>query len=283
VSTGFVVAVGEIMLDIGVPRLAAGTRHGSIRVAAGGSPVTAAIWAAAGGATATVVGRVGADPAAAAVRAELDRSGVRHRLAIDEERPTGAFLETAIDGEIAIVADRGANASLRAADVAALGADALLVSGYVLLHDDTAAAGAAALAQGARWRALDAASATLVQNLGRAPTLELAATANVLFVNADEARALTDCGPESALEELAARFELVCVKLGDGGALAARDREIRRARPPRRVPAAQAGAGDAFAGALLAGLLQELPLGSALEDACAAGAAAAAGERPTRP
>jgi hypothetical protein len=34
---------------------------------------------------------------------------------------------------------------------------------------------------------------------------------------------------------------------------------------------------------LLAGLLQDVPLGSALEDACAAGATAAAGGRPTRP
>ena len=276
------VAVGEVMLDIAVPRLAAGIRHGSITVEAGGSPVTAAIWAAARGVTAMVAGRVGADATAAAIRAELDRAGVGHRLAIDDELPTGTFLETRIDGETAIAADRGANARLRLADVADLRADAVIVSGYALLHDETAAAGESALEQGARWRAVDAASAALVQQLGAAAVLERAATANVLFANADEARALTDCDPERALEELAGRFELVCVKLGDGGALAAQHGEIHRGRPPRRVPVTQAGSGDAFAGALLAGLLQDVLLGSALEDACAAGATAAAGGRPTR-
>ena len=272
------------MLDIGVPMLAAGTRHGSISVQAGGSPVTASIWAAARGATAIVAGRVGADAAAAAIRAELDRSGVGQRFAVDEKLPTGTFLETRIDGEVAIAADRGANADLCPADLAELATDALLVSGYVLLHDDTAEAGVAALEQrSARWRAVDAASSTLVEQVGRAGLLERASRANVLFANTDEARALTDRDPERALEELAARFELVCVKLGDGGALAARNGEIQRARPPRRAATAQAGAGDAFAGALLAALLHDLPLGHALEDACAAGAAAAAGERPTRP
>ena len=105
--------------------------------------------------------------------------------------------------------------------------------------------------------------------------LERAATANVLFANADEARALTDCDPERALEELAGRFELVCVKLGDGGALAAQRGEIiaegrlegarRPGRVRRRVRRRVAGR-----------LLQDVLLGSALEDACAAGATAAA-------
>src|SRR3569833_2321889 len=104
------------MLDVFVSTEA---RHGSIEVRVGGTPVNAARAA---GPAAFVVGRVGDDAAAAAVRAELSRA----RLAVDPDLPTGTYIELA-DGTV--FADRGANAALALVDVLPLDADVGLLSG----------------------------------------------------------------------------------------------------------------------------------------------------------
>ncbi len=146
-------AVGDALLDLVLSR--GPTSHSAqIRMRAGGTAANASAWAAAAGATARCVGRVGDDAAALALRAALESRGVEARLATDPSRPTGAV--ALLDGELAV--DRGASAALEPSDLAGLlEADALLVSGYLLFHDDSAATGLAALA-GARasWRAVDA-------------------------------------------------------------------------------------------------------------------------------
>ena len=59
-----VIAVGDVMLDGTLPAPVAGGRvHGRIELRAGGSAANAALAAARLGASAAVVGRVGADPA----------------------------------------------------------------------------------------------------------------------------------------------------------------------------------------------------------------------------
>ena len=270
------------MLDIATVAIAPGeTTHAPIRVRAGGSPVTAALWAAAEGLDATVVGRVGADAAGHAVRASLAAAGVEARLATDAERPTGTFLEAGTGVRRAIVADRGANAGLNTADLGELSAAAVLVSGYVLLHDDSAEAGRAALGQAsADWIAVDAGSARLVTRVGAGVALERMHGANAIFANGDEARALTGETGEAAAAVLAGRFMLVCVKLGADGAIASLDGVTERRPAPERLRHGAAGAGDALAGVLLASLVRGGSLGAALERACAAGTHAAAGRPP---
>jgi sugar/nucleoside kinase (ribokinase family) len=158
---GRIACVGEIMLDVFV---ASGDRHGPIRVRAGGTPVNAAL---AIGSGAVVVGRVGRDPAAAAIREAL--AGVEAGLAVDETLPTGTYVELA-DGTVR--ADRGANAALALDDVLPLAADAVLLSGYadlpLLEHVD------------ARWRAF----------VCTPTTTTVPAAANVVFANDEEAARL---------------------------------------------------------------------------------------------
>jgi sugar/nucleoside kinase (ribokinase family) len=276
------IAVGEVMLDIASAELAPGeTTHAPIRVRAGGSPVTAALWAFSCGIDATVVGRVGADHAGIAVRASIADAGVDPRLSVDPERPTGTFLEAGTGAHRAIVADRGANAGLSVSDIGELSAAAVLVSGYVLLHDDTAEAGRAAIERAATsWLAVDAGSAGLVTRLGAEAALGWMSGANAIFADADEAQALTGETGEAAATLLAERFRLVCVKLGAAGAVASLDGIVERRSPPERLLQGAAGAGDALAGVLLAGLVLGLDLGDALERACAAGTRAAAGRAP---
>jgi ribokinase len=212
------VTVGDVMLDVVAERLpAAGERaHGSVRVRAGGSAVNAALAARALGADAQVVGRVGDDPAGALIAATLEGHGVDARLARDEQLPTG----TAIALGTAVVADRGANASLSPEDLPPLAGDALLVSGFALFQDGSREAAAAALARfDGDWTAVDLASPRLAH-------ADFAA--RVVFATEAEALALP------GLEE---KFELVCLKDDYG---------VERTTP--------FGAGDTFAAAFLVAL-----------------------------
>jgi sugar/nucleoside kinase (ribokinase family) len=281
-SNRSLVAVGEVMLDVESDRLVPGAvLHSTIRVRAGGSPVTAALWAAVEGVESAVVGRIGADPAGRAVRETLLAAGVQPLLAVDGTLPTGTFLQAGSGEDTAIVADRGANSALGKRDVPAVTAGAVLVSGYALLHETSTAAARAALDRAtAQWVAVDAGSARLVASLGAATTLRRMVGANTILANEDEARALTGEAGDKAVRALTRRFRLVCVKRGADGSTAALDGTLERAAPPERLAAGKAGAGDAFAGVLLASLLRGRSLGEALERACAAGARAAAGVPP---
>lgn len=200
------------MLDVFVM---SGERHGEIRVRAGGTPVNAAL---AIGGGATVVGRVGDDAAAAAIRHELRE--LELQLAVDRVLPTGTYVELA-DGTV--FANRGANAALRLDDVLPLAADVVLLSGYVdvpvLEHVD------------ARWRAF----------VCTPTTRAVPDAANVVFANDDEAARL-DLGER----------EIVVVTHGAAGATAHRGGTTSHVEPSGD---AGTGAGDAFAGRFLRTLL----------------------------
>lgn len=280
-------AVGEVLLDVSAPEFAAGlSAHAPVRVAAGGSPVLAARAAAELGASAAVAGRIGDDDAGSAIRAALVRAGIEPLLAVDGERATGTFVEAGSGAARGVVTDRGASAALGAADLpAALTAGAVLVSGFALLHDDTAPAAVAAIARAeARWIAVGAGSAALAGRRGAEAFHALARGANVLLANAAEAAALTGLDPEAAALALAERYGLACVTDGPAGAVAAvAGGRIARAAPPEPVARVRAGAGDAFAGALLASLARGAALDETLQIACAAGARAAGGRAPRSP
>ena len=203
---GRIACVGEVLLDVFVTT---DGRHGPIRVAAGGTPVNAARAA---GERAFVVGRVGDDAAGAAIRVELRDA----RLAVDPELPTGTYVELA-DG--CVHADRGANAALTLDDVLPLGAEVVLLSGYVdlpvLEHVES------------RWRAF----------ICTPTTASVPAAANIVFANDDEASRL-DIGER----------EIVVVTRGARGATV----------NGRHVPPTgdtETGAGDRLAGRFLADLL----------------------------
>jgi 2-dehydro-3-deoxygluconokinase len=262
------------MLDVTCAEAPApGTRiHAQVAVRAGGSAVNAALAAVAAGAAASVVGRIGADPAGDLIAGVVRALGIDASLARDAELPTGTAVALGAEAP-AVVASRGANARLTPDDVPApLAADALLVSGFALLQQGSGAAAWAALDRftGA-WAGVDLGSPKLA---ARADLAQIAAGANVLLATADEARALTGVDAEAAALALAAQFRVACVKLGDG-AVAATGERLERASVAPVERGAPFGAGDAFGATLLVALAQGDELGSALARACAAGAAAA--------
>jgi sugar/nucleoside kinase (ribokinase family) len=266
------VALGEVMVDIVCAELPkAGERiHAPVAVRAGGSAVNAALCAAQLGATASVVARVGSDPAAELVRSTLWVRGIEERLARDDELPTGTAVALGTNEGAGFVADRGANARLSEDDVPdPLTADALLVSGFALFQTGSAdAAGAGLRRFTGAWAGVDLGS----PRLAATADLERATGANVVFATAEEARALTGGEPEQAVQELARRFTVAAVKLGQNGALAARGDVVESAAPPEVARNEAVGAGDAFAAAFLLALAGGDDLLPALDRACEAGA-----------
>jgi sugar/nucleoside kinase (ribokinase family) len=255
------IAVGEVLLDVTLPELRVGsTIHAPIAVRAGGVAVNAAVAAARLGADASVVGRVGCDPAAAAIRRALELEGVDACLAADPAEPTGTFVASGRT----IVADRGASGFLTASDVPSqLQARALLVSGHVLLRHETAGAARAAIDRStASFVGVVVASARSAAALGWTRFRERTDGVTVVLANADEGRALTELEPHEAAAALAASYAIAFVTDAERGAFVAWDRQLVH-RPSAALPSAAVGAGDAFAGAAL----HALALGAAPDDA----------------
>jgi sugar/nucleoside kinase (ribokinase family) len=275
------VAVGDVMVDVVCSQLpAAGTRvHANVTMRAGGSAVNAAAAAASWGASAAVIGRVGSDRAAELVAAELDELGIEAHLARDPDLPTGMAVSLGGDpSRPSVVAARGANARLSPEDIPdPLEANALLVSGFALFQDGSAAGARAALDRfEGGWIGIDVSSPALAPS-ALDLVLDEGGRRTVVLATAGEARAMTGEEPEQAARTLASRFSVACIKLGEQGALAvAGDRVERRAVDPV-ARASPFGAGDAFGAVLLVAVAAGESLGSALESACAAGARAAAG------
>ncbi|MFE0476651.1 carbohydrate kinase family protein [Streptomyces sp. NPDC058947] len=291
--------VGDVVTDV-VARhrapLAAGTdTAATVRTVPGGAGANVACWAAHQGAEVRLLGRVGADAAAWHER-ELAAQGVRSRLVVDPQAPTGTVICLVDEGAAAertFLTDSGASLRLEPADWS----DALLdgvarlhLSGYLLFSESSRALAAVAL-EAARARgvpvSVDPASAGFLGQLGAARFLSLVEGVGVLLPSRDEACLLTGVTDAAdAAAALSRRVPLVVAKQGCEGALVARAGKVCA-----RVPAVPArardttGAGDAFTGAFLAALLAGGDPESAAVEGCRAGARAVerVGGRPPSP
>lgn len=267
------VAVGDVLVDV-VSEEAPGRDerlHAPVAIRAGGSAANAAVWAVELGASATVVGRIGADASGDLVERVLTEKGIEARIARDPDLPTGV----AVALGSSVVAWAAASSRLAPEDVPdPLPGDALLVSGFSLFQAASAFGARAGLERfDGRWMAVDLASPRIA---AAADLDELCGGANVILATIEEARAVTGSEPDDAVRELAVRFGVACVKLGEEGALAAQGDQVVHAQSDRVERRSRFGAGDAFAAALLVTLSEGQPLEQALDAACSAGARAAA-------
>ncbi|WP_371529807.1 carbohydrate kinase family protein [Streptomyces sp. NBC_01283] len=291
--------VGDVVTDIvarhGAP-LAPGTdTAAAIRAVPGGAGANVACWAASWGCRdVRFLGRVGADSVRWHEEA-LTRAGVRPRLVVDHEAPTGTVI-CLVDGgagagaERTFLTDSGASLRLSAADWSPAlldGVGWLHLSGYLFFAEPSRAVAETALGA-ARARgvpvSVDPASAGFLAELGVERFLAAVDGVDVLLPSEGEARALAGApGVEDAggvlLAEAAAklsrRFPVVVVKRGAAGALLARDGEVRAEIPAQPATARDStGAGDAFTGAFLAARLGGGGLREASAEGCRAGARA---------
>jgi sugar/nucleoside kinase (ribokinase family) len=287
VRGGALLVVGDVITDV-VARhrgpLAAGTdTAAAIRTVPGGAGANVACWAArAGGAEVRLLGRVGADAAAWHER-ELAACGVRPRLVVDPEAPTGTVICLVDTGEAAertFLTDSGASLRLEPddwSDALLDGVARLHLSGYLLFSEPSRALVSVALAS-ARARgvqvSLDPASAGFLREVGVDRFLSLVEGVDVLLPSRDEACLLTGLPDVAdAAAKLSRHVPLVVAKQGAEGALIARSGTVYAHVPAvAATPRDTTGAGDAFTGAFLAALLT----GAAPEDAAAEGCRAGA-------
>jgi sugar/nucleoside kinase (ribokinase family) len=277
------IAVGDVMLDVraDVGTLAhGGDVHGRVAVQPGGTSANAAVWAAWDGAASRVHGRVGGDAVGRILTEALTSRGVDAALTVDPGAPTGTMLVVIEQGERSMVADRGSNARLAPADLPAeLEAGAVLLSGYLLLQSGTYDAAAAALERArAAYVAVDAASWPLVEAFGADRFFEETAGANAVLLNEREAWTLTGLEDDAAARALAERYAVVALKLGARGSILVVEGELSSRDAELIFEVDPTGAGDAFDGVLLSGLVRGDEPQAVHRRAGHAGALVAAGE-----
>lgn len=262
-----VVAVAEDEVRVGTDTPAA------VTMAGGGSAANTAAWAASVGAAVTLVAATGDDDAGRTVRAELAAAGVDLAGPVVPGVRTGTcVVVVGPDRERTMLPDRGANDALDPAaveEVIGPGVGWLHLSGYVLLHEGSRAAGVAALAAARRHgvpSSVDAASAGPIDDLGPDRVLDMIDGIDVLFANDDEVTALGGRG--AVLRRVGA---LVHKRGGDGATWIDGDGAVDV--PAVAVPAVDTtGAGDALA----AGWLAATSAGVGPANALAGGVAVAA-------
>ncbi|KJY16576.1 MULTISPECIES: carbohydrate kinase family protein [Streptomyces] len=291
-AAGALLVVGDVVTDVVAvhtePLAPATDTAARIRTLPGGAGANAACWAArTGSAEVRLLARVGTESARWHERALVD-AGVRPRLVIDPQEPTGTVVAlVGKDAERTFLTDSGASLRLCPADWAPSlldGAAHLHLSGYLFFADSSRELAMVAL-RAARTRgvpvSVDPASAGFLAALGPQRFLDAVAGAGVLLPNEDEARLLAGLpegsGVARAATALSRRVPLVVVTRGPAGALVAeRGRitaEVAAARPAGPV-VDSTGAGDAFTGAFLASRLEGADPAESARAGCRAAATA---------
>ncbi|MFD4322303.1 carbohydrate kinase family protein [Streptomyces sp. NPDC058548] len=298
-AAGALLVVGDVVTDVvaqhRTPLAPATDTAAEIRTLPGGAGANAACWAARSGCPdVRILGRVGTDAADWHERA-LRRAGVRPLLVPDAEAATASVIALVdSSAERTFLTDSGAALRLSPDDWSADlldGVARLHLSGYLFFAAPSRETARLALRDAREAGvpvSVDPASAGFLAELGVDRFLAAADGTEVLLPNADEARSLTGRDePEVAAAELSRRFPLVVVTLGAAGALVAEDGSVTaRVTAPAVRPVDSTGAGDAFTGAFLAGLLAGADPAKAAEAGCRAGAEAVTvvgGRPPTGP
>lgn len=278
-----ILVVGDVMTDIIVvpegPLVRGSDRRATIRSRPGGSGANQAVWLGAMGTPVSLVARVGAKDKPH-LEAYFKGFHVDPILIADPLLASGMLVTIVdADGERSFLTDRGANLALSRSDMPVWMLDQtrlLLTSGYSYFAE-TPRAAVMWLAEEARARgiglAVDAASVGFIEEVGPARFLEWIAGAALLFVNHDEAAALTG-STELGLQmrALGKTARRVVIKLGADGAALGGKGGVEHKLPAIPVEAVDTtGAGDAFAAAFLAADLKGEPSGACLAKGIAAG------------
>jgi sugar/nucleoside kinase (ribokinase family) len=243
----------------------------------GGSGAITACAAARLGLRVAVCGVVGDDPFGAFMREQLDARGVDTRgIAVDVHRPTGVSVIFSAAEDRAILTSSGTIGDLRRElidhDLLA-SARHVHVSSYFLqrgLAPELPALFADVRDRGAgtsvdpNWDPSEAWDGGL---------LDLLRVTDVFLPNAMEATRLARTSDlDAAARALAAKGDVVVVKDGANGAVAAVGGDLVRVAAPELRPVDTTGAGDAFDAGLIAGLLAGRDLAGAIRVANVAGA-----------
>lgn len=216
------------------------------------------------GARALYCGQIGDDALGRLYAESMTQACGQHALRVTAQAPTGKVLSiiSGVDAERTMLTDLAAAVQLPdLGDFAAQIARSRLlhVTGYLLLGEPMRTRALEAI-QIARAHgvpvSLDAADPFVVETVGELMWETLAQSADIVFLNAEEASTLCKTSPQEALEKVAAVVDTVVVKLGREGSLVRHRGADHRAGVHRVHAIDTTGAGDAYAAGFLYGLLQ---------------------------
>jgi ribokinase len=249
-----------------------------LKVATGGKGANQAVAAASAGASPIFVGAVGSDSVGADVLSDLGARGVDTAHVVRSVEPTGiALIQVDPAGENTIVVAAGANGTLDA-KITAVTVAALVDSSSVLLCQLEIPADVVSAAASE----VEKAGGRFVLNLSpsRYVSPKLLAFADPVILNETEASDLASSaidGPADAeriARRLLATSRSVVITLGADGVIVADATGVVHLETQRVTVVDTTGAGDAFAGALAAGLAAGDDLATSVNAGIAAGAAA---------
>ncbi len=253
---------GEMMLDVvavtdedhvafGSDTLSKNEFHG------GGSAANTASWLGALRATPVFIGTCGRDPEGDRLIAELENGGVRTIIGRSEIETGSVVSIVSRGGQRSMFPYKGANVDIKADLLPALSAnDILYIASYSLFAEgsriETLKALSLARSAGAT-TAIDAASSALIRKYGIPEFLSWIKGCDILFLNRDEAEAITESSDlHSAATQLSQYANYVVIKDGAQGSFALHEGRVhhQQALPANVIDTT--GAGDAYAGGFLA-------------------------------
>lgn len=270
-----VAVLGSANMDL-VVRVASAVRPGetvsgsSFATGPGGKGLNQAVAAARAGADVRFLGAVGADEFGGRLRGFLLAEGIDASGLVPSAEPTGiAAITVTDDGENAIVVVAGANGDDRLSDSDRA---AIAGAGYLVVQLERPVV---LVLEAMRWARGHGVTTVLTPApVPESHIDELVSLSDILLVNEHEAAALSgDADAAGAARVLSRAAGTVVVTLGAAGALVARDGEVAATVAARPVAAVDTtGAGDTFAGVLIAWLAAGATFHSSLEAASAAAA-----------
>ncbi len=263
-----VTVIGDAFIDVivPVPDIEPGDTHHRVIATTCGGTATTAVNIARLGEKVGFLGRVGGDALGKYFREQLKASQVKDMTITDSQLRTGLCIAlTYPDGERSMIADRGANDSLRPADIAdrirtISRSEVIYLSGYSLARMD--ASETLPVLKRCRERGSEiwfnpGAPNIIADSLNRT----IYQFFDAVIMNFDEARSLTgtDRLPEMA-EALVKVARLVIITRGAEGCVVVRGGQ-RIGVGTRAVTEVQdtTGAGDAFVAGFIVGRIRRLP------------------------
>ena len=245
----------------------------------GGAGGNVASWLAVLGNDVTMVGRIGADAAGAAITAEFDALGISYGDIVKDGLHTGVVI-CLVDpsGERTMLADNGANAGLSIDDLPALdGVDAIYITGYAPLAP-LSRIGVLEMVRVINARGIpiffDPATVGGMKDVPIDEILSWCGLMNTLIMNEEEAIYLSGSSDlEAALEFFLEYAQRAIIKRGSQGAIGLERRgEIISVGTHATEVIDTTGAGDSFA----AGFIDAITSGSNFSQAIERASAVAA-------
>jgi sugar/nucleoside kinase (ribokinase family) len=233
-----------------------GTANNRKTLASGGSAANTIHGLAMLGAETGFIGSIGKDELGDFFEGDMRAASVKTYLFRRDSITGTAVALITKDSERTFATHLGAAVELTSADIKKdifQGFDILYLEGYLIFNKDLVEA-ACVMAKNSNMKiAMDLASYNVVEACIGDFTEILEKYVDIVFANAEEAKAFTGKGPEEALDKLSEICEIGVVKVGSEGSLIKRREEVIRIGTTKVNLKDTTGAGDLYAAGFLYG------------------------------